>query len=1234
MRIKRVVIQGFKTFAHRTEFVFDPGITAVVGPNGSGKSNIVDAVRWCLGEQSFSLLRSKKTSDVIFSGSDKKARLGMAQVSLLLDNSGGEIPLDYTEVEITRRAYRDGDNEYFVNGQRIRLQDVVQILAQTGLGKRTYAVIGQGLIDRVLSLAPEERRALFEEAAGLTGYHAKREATLRRLDATEINLTRVRDVTAELAPRLTTLRRQAERAREREQHALDLRGLLREWYGFKWHAALESLAEHTDQAAALQERIDEQKLNLAELNAQIDGLRARQAELRTHIGEQHASAAELHRVAEATGRELAITEEKQRQAAARSAELEEELAPLLIQLESTRNRMGELESAAASARVEFERCAGERAETERSLGVLRGEQDALREAVTVAREHLDRVRRLSAERRARAEQLTERVAILNATIEMNRGAHEGMDRRAGQAAAELALIEEKHRLLETRAEEVSEAIRALDAARVDLRRRLEEAEQTRREKDRSVDNLQTRHDMLRRLTEEGAGMASGVRAVLQANLPGILGVVGALLRMPQQYERAVEMALGGALQNVVAAKWGDAQSAIDYLKREQRGRATFLPLDRLNTLPAIAAPHMDGVIGNAAELVGCDESVAEARDHLLNRTWIVRDLPTARRALDSLRQGPRPTVVTLEGDIVRPGGAVTGGSDSDRRDDASILARARELRDLPGQIESGRSEANRLAAACSDLARERAAMDGQFEQQQQTLGDLAREERALRPNLESARRASDQAAQSLAWLVSQLAANQDESRGLDERVRQLDADAGQVEEQERAAMDALAQAEAGMAAAAADTLLGELADRRAAEAVAEGQLQSRLALLAEHKRALDELAAQRDVRANRLAELRLELERLSAMLETLAARDRESARAIAVVQAEISPQEAQLEIVRAEQETAESAERTLQQAVHSAESAWTHASLAMQRSEDAVRQLRSEIERDLGLVALTQSEDVAYQPPLPIDEFVESLPVYEEVAEGLEEEMAALRGRLARLVNINPDAPREYDEAAERYEFLTSQAEDLEAAAADLRKVIAELDQIMRSELTRTFREVAAHFKTEFEKLFVGGTAELLLTDPENIAESGIEIIARPPGKRPQSLALLSGGERSLSACALIFAILRVSPTPFCVLDEVDAALDEANVDRFRQAVEDLAGSTQFIIVTHNRRTLEGSSTIYGITMGSDGVSRVISLRLEGGHIVHGARPATGDAAVSAPEESAMDDEGTDLSQIEEIVQM
>ncbi len=766
-----------------------------------------------------------------------------------------------------------------------------------------------------------------------------------------------------------------------------------------------------------------------------------------------------------------------------------------------------------------------------------------------------------------------------------------------------------------------------------MRTELDAAEATRRQADSAVDKLQTRLELLTRLSQEGAGLASGVRAVIQANLPGMLGPVAALLRVDSAHERAVETALGGALQNMVAATWNDAQAAIEHLKRSQRGRATFLPLDRLNTLPAIPAPRMDGVLGNAADLVACDPRAVEARDQLLNRTWIVADLPTARRALDSLRGGSRPTVVTLDGEIVRPGGAVTGGSDGERRDD-SVLARERERRELPAAIDTAQAAAQGLAMRCRTLAEEQATTAGAAEARQQSLADIARQERVARSNLEEARRAADRAAQQLRYLREQAATGESEAASLAARLRENEVTLAEARATRVRAEAALADAESAAAESAADELLRTLADDRAAEATAAGAVASRQALAEQQQRSLTAIARQIQSRQQQAATLEVESAALEEKLATLGAQEAAVRRHLDALQAEIAPQEVELATLSAADSEAVAHERKLQHAQRLDESATAHAQLLLQRSEDGVELLRAEIERDLGLAAMETSSDVAYQPPLPFAAFVEQLPVRAEAPEGVEEELLALRGRLSRLVNVNPEAPREYDEAAQRFEHLTIQSDDLESAAADLHRIIAELDAKMQIEFLRTFQLVAEQFQVEFRKLFNGGAAELILADPENVATSGIDVIARPPGKRPQSLALLSGGERSLAACALIFAILRVSPTPFCVLDEVDAALDEANVDRFRQSVEDLSIGTQFIIVTHNRRTLEGANTIYGITMGDDGVSKVIGLRLEGDAIVHHKAGGAADPGRSNGAGAAEAATADDLAVIEEIVAM
>jgi chromosome segregation protein len=1234
MLIKRVVIQGFKTFAKRTDFVFDPGVTAIVGPNGSGKSNIVDAIRWCLGEQSFSLLRSKKTSDVIFSGSDQKARLGMAQVSIVLDNAQGELPVDFAEIEVTRRAYRDGDNEYLLNGQRVRLQDITDLLAQTGLGRRTYALIGQGLIDKVLSLAPEELRSLFEEAAGITGYQNKRAATLRRLDAAQQNLTRVQDILSELTPRLGYLRKQAERANERAQLANDLRDLLREWYGYHWHTTVSELSRSHGVAEQLKQIVQTNHAELTELARRIEEMRGQQATLRGKVGELHRSSSALHRDAEQITRELAVGQERLRQLHARREEAHREVAPLRLQSETIDGRIDDLTREVAQAQASYQEDEGVVQALQAQVDQRQQARRTVQDTVTASRQEAERLQQQHTETTSRLRQTEERQNALSSEQSSVLESSAAAATEAEKWQAEVHQRQEVLRVLEAEAAAAQHAAQQASAERDGIRQQLADAMQARQDAERALDRLQTRYDLLARLQQEGAGYASGVRALLQAARPtakdaagqlhGILGTVAALVQVPANLDKAIETALGGAFQNVVTQRWADTQAAIEFLKRSRSGRATFLPLDRLSVLPAIPAPKMAGVLGNAAQLIHYEPKIEDAVQQLLNRVWVVDTLETARRALDNWRGQSRPTVVTLDGDIVRPGGAVTGGSDQSRHDE-SILARERELRELPAQIQKANERLQMHQDRLSTLSHDDEVLASAIATAQERIAATAHRDRDLRTQVEESRRQLDRALQTQRWRQERVTQIEQELSGLAAQHALLLAERQKIASAQAQAQDALAAAESALEEAGADDLLRKLGDQRAIAAQSQAAWQNRRALLEAQERSLQNTLEQIAAKEQQIAALEREEKSLSTRLQELARAEEELNRGLAQHQAKLHPAEEKLSELEKEQATLESQERHAQEQLRRNESASNAAQLHYQRTDDQLRQLRHDIEQDLGLVLLEVAEGLAYQPPLPWSTVVEQLQPREEVPDGLEAEVREVRARLNRVSNVNPDAPREYAEASGRHEYLLTQSTDLEAAIADMRKIIRELDDVMEAELSRTFAAVSEQFVFYFQQLFNGGAAKLVLADPDDIANSGIEIIARPPGKRPQSLALLSGGERTLAALALIFAILRVSPTPFCVLDEVDAALDEANVDRFRMTVEELSRETQFIIITHNRRTLEGTNAIYGITMANDGASRVISLQLQGEKIVR-----NGDAG--APQTHGASD--PEIAEIDEVVQM
>ena len=1210
LRIKRVTLKGFKTFAQQTEFAFGSGVTAIVGPNGCGKSNVADAIRWCLGEQSFGLLRSKKTVDVIFSGSDKRARQGMAAVSIVLDNESGDLNIDFSEVEITRRAYRDGDNEYLLNGQKVRLQDITQLLGPSGLGKRAYAVIGQGLIDRVLSLRPEERRVLFEEAAGITGYQQKRSAALRRLEATRLNLGRVRDILAELSPRLISLKRQAERALERLQIETDLKDLLHVWYGYQWHRTLGDLSDARQKAERDRSATQVRKERLDEVHSGLDQLRLQQTRMRALQSQRIQSSEARHRRAAEVIRRLAVFQERLNQVIVRQADLKEECCRLQSEREAVKQRLVALSAEIELAqerrnifRQKLDRLQFQLAEKEKKQSTA---QKRWREELAALRSLEER----NAGLRSRMEQLLERRADLNKSLDRIRAEAEQHNDASQKASAALRALEAEN--VERNAEigDVQAQIDVLDEAIEVGKDALHAEEAAWNREQREVERVQTRLDLMQPARSEGKVYAGAVRSILQASqqgrLNGILGTVASRIHVPDRLERAIEVALGAALQNVIAETWQDAQGAIEFLKSAGAGRATFLPLDRLRSGGPIPAPASNGILGNAARSVRFDSEVAPAIHHLLQRVWIAHDLAAARHALDehseNSRNGRRPqgpyfnrtafpTIVTLEGEIIRPGGAVTGGNDG-RRQQRSALAWEREARELPAELDRARAQsqgamqkAQATRRAVEESTRKRAQLE-------RDLKRLIREGQRRRVELERARLYAGQAAQEAAWQLQTLNQVRAELVGL-----------GSQEEQVNAALTdsvhSLAEARKRAklseqeAQSSQDGMLRQLADLRAEAAAARENLANRRALETEQSLTLKQFDGQIRTKAARQSELEQEADELRCEIEQASAEERELLAESNAHERTAAKMESELRQLDRDLARAEEEERTHQQLVLQSESDWNASRLALQRTEDRLENLRREIRQDFGLAEMEEVVGLAYQPPLPLQALVAQLPFVQELPAGLKDDVKETRARVRRLSNVNPEAPKEYEEVSTRYSFLQNQSDDLERAARDLESVISELDKRMEGELRRTFDAVSTEFVSFFKLLLQGGAAQLSMTDPADILNTGVEIFARLPGKRTQSLDLLSGGERSLTACALVFAILRVSPTPFCVLDEVDATLDEANVDRLRSALGLLRARTQFIVITHNRRTLEIANSIYGITMGDDGVSKVISLRLE-----------------------------------------
>ena len=1200
MYLKRLEIQGFKTFANHTVFEFRPGITAIVGPNGSGKSNVADAVRWVLGEQSYAALRSKKSEDVIFGGSGRRAPAGFAEVSLTIDNADRLLPLPYNEVTFTRRYTRSGDNEYMINRSRVRLRDIHEAIGPLG---SSYTIINQGLVDSALTLRPEERRRLFEDAAEIGLYTTRKAETESRLRETNANVERCADILAGIEPRMRSLKRQASLARTYRELSTELHALLERFYTHAWQAAQQQ-RQHAERAAqALSVELETYRAAQVAATTALRAQREAVRQLREQLAALHVERDQLQRQAEAAERELAVNMERahaltrsaneavqsRHELAARHDELRREQAMIAVRIDAASARHQEAQAAVASHQHALAAQEAERRTARQRL-------DAAQREELVAAAALNTLKQRIAQMYARRDALQREIA----------GQAEALMEAEQTLCARHAALQEAEQRLQEVAVVRQEAAVAEERARAELTRLREErtrADEATAVARRTLADFEARLESLSRLQRSYAGTFAGVKAAMQwaeAEHRAGFALVSSLVRTPAEFETAVEVALGSRLQNIVVERWEDAEDAIAALKQSGAGRATFLPLDTLRQ-PTMDARRWtpNGVLGIASALVEYDPHYKNVVWSLLGRTLIVRDLATARQQVRQLSGGW--TVVTLQGEQVNSGGAVTGGA---QIKEAGVLRRERELRELPQQIAAAQqSVAERMAA--------RAAIDQQIAAAEQTIREATEQRRRAtsehdshRATVEQTRRAAAQADAALDKERRRHEQIVAEHAALDEQTAALQDEQATLEAREHAAQAALAELRAAEQghddeARGAQAVLAEL---RAAVAAIEGDLRADRALLQSHEQQIARIVAQQVAGEQRAAELAREQSHIAAQIETLQTSHNALAEQIATLQARIDPAETEQARLEEQSSALEQREADSTAMLLESEAAHSRAAVELQRAQDRLDALWERAAGDdINIEALTSSDDRRPEPALSASEGTD---VRADDLDNLQSAINNLKSRIARLGAVNPLALEEYEEESQRHAFLSTQLNDLREAADGLRALIAELEGAMQLRFETTFTAIAAEFEKCFVRLFGGGAARLTITSASaemngngthdgSLDAVGVEIVARPPGKRLQTLSLLSGGERALTASALLFAILNVNPSPFCILDEVDAALDEANVGRFRELLTDMTKQTQFLQVTHNRATIEAADTIYGISMGDDGASRVLSLRLE-----------------------------------------
>lgn len=1174
-RLKGLDLQGYKTFASKSMFEFAPTITAIVGPNGSGKSNIADAIRWVLGEQSYSLLRGKRTDDMIFSGSEQRARASMAAATITFDNSDGWLPIDFSEVTVGRRAYRDGQNEYLINGQRVRLRDVAELLARCGLGERTYTIIGQGLVDAALSLKAEERRRLFEEAAGIGLYRSRREETLRRLDQTQRNLDRVQDILAELRPRLRSLERQARRAQDYEQVRGDLHAALRSWYGYHWYRLTDIVARAREAAEsetagrdALRAREEQADRELTAARLRIDALRAG-----LHRNAQQASAA--YRDREALGRKLAVAEERLRWLAEQGAALESESRETDSALAGLEARCLAARTDADERRATYEQSVAER---QALLGPAGESTPSVASGVTLETLAADR-----AGAAARVESLDQRVQAVAAEIEQLQADLRTTERDGARSIQGARSCEEGKEKAEGAKKE---AVEALDTARQDLAEREKERDQTAQDLSHlraRLAGLEARRDSLRQASEAAARIEASLEKAAGTGRMRWEGRLNSAMRVPDVYARALAAALGpfaDAFGFPTEADLGSGLQLIDEGETELEG--AMVRLDAGVPGPRLEPLEDTDCLGNAADLVDVEPPYRSAVDALLGRTLIVRDRGAARRLQGWLTGDAR--LVTLRGEVFHSSGHVLLGEGRRSRPTSKVVGAAGE------ETESVRRETEAAEQRMASLETDRAAARSRAARAIEVLDQAAENAHRAQAELLQAESKALSDSQRVSSLRTRLE-SQETERNL--QLERLAAERRRLEE----VGSAYARLEVEMKRA-------DLVAGGEAAAVRLAQLESHLQLT---KSAVDDAEARavelEGTRSERLAEnesrktRRRTLEGEQARLQVDVAEAGRGMQAIEdrlqTLAGEAAPAEAELGQTEQARGALEQEETRLRAELQTAERGHAQAQIELARREEELSSLQRRVEDDFGLVAFDFDESATVQDVLPIEGLVEHLPQVDSLPPELEGQVNRLRLQLRRMGAINPEAQREYLEVKERVEFLGTQLGDMRKAEGQLQSVIGELDELMEHEFQKTFEAVGVEFRRAFTRLFGGGSVRLSLTDPDDLTTTGIDIEARLPGRREQGLPMLSGGERSLTACALVFALLKVSPTPFCVLDEVDAMLDESNVARFREMLHELAAETQFIVITHNRQTVQAADMIYGVSMGPDSASRVISLRLD-----------------------------------------
>lgn len=1183
MKLKKLELYGFKSFAQRTEIVFDEGITGIVGPNGSGKSNIGDAVRWVLGEQSAKTLRGASMSDVIFNGTQKRKPLSYCEVSLVFDNDDHALAMEAAEVMVTRRVYRNGESEYYLNRTACRLKDVVDLFRDTGIGKEGYSIIGQGRIDEILSRKSEDRRQVFEEAAGIVKFKARKEEADKKLQRTLENLERVDDILDELTKRLKPLEEQSRNARVYLELSTELKDLDLNLFLIRSDRARARLSELESELLTVQTILADTESNLTdkttrrdETQNRIDQLEEAITRARTelmecaehvHESQKKLSALQSRRETRSENRQRIVREQEEAQE--RLAEIEKDHARIQADVEKQHSLIADAEQILRATQEAAEKAQAKEKEADAAL-------EAQKAAV------IDQMNRLSDVRndKTRLNTMQAQMETRLTEIEESSGAlqeQEAALREALTAVEKQLETENQHQQqCQEKLAQARQASDEADAAYANLRADVEK-------QSADMQAAASRHNVLTEMTRDMEGYNMAVRRAMtyakQHGLTGVKGVLAQLMTVPQAYETAIDMALGAAQQNIVTDTEETAKELINYLRQNRLGRATFLPMSAIRGKTLYGnernALKLSGCLGVASELVQCAPEYRGIVENLLGRTVIADNLD---HGIPIMRAGNHAfRLVTLEGDVMHSGGSMTGGSAQSKV--SNLLSRERELKELTAKLQTGRAELDKCR---QELTQRQQTAQEKRQKVSDAVNALHQQEIAVAR--EQARRESV-----FADLNTHLQRMQETEQARVQLHQSLEDIRQQLETIEHQRTGA--QGDQSAMEQKTIEMQNALVKARAEASAENDRLMVRTLQLSDLRHGLSDLERDEAHAQQDQAQILREQERREQLLHEMDELD-------AIDENDMKREEAESARRQKEQLRQESAAQAIEQRRSQAQSDLRDILSDMENLHEAYNRDSEKLHKTELAKARIEGDQKNLQNRI--------WDTYKLTYAGAEEfrrtpfdekesdcRAAELQGQIRALGTVNVGAVEEYAETKARVDDLTAQQQDLKRAEMDLRELIERLLIQMRSTFVENFSKMQGYFAETFTRLFGGGHAELKLMDPDDPLNCGIEVNAQPPGKKLQLLSLLSGGERALTAIAILFAMLKLKPTPFCILDEIEAALDDANIGYYADYLKEYSKGTQFIVVTHRKGTMERCNSLFGVAMEEQGVSRMVSVSLQ-----------------------------------------